>query len=302
MKPAFSYYGGKQRIAGKIIPYIHKHTVYAEPFCGGATILFRKPRPKVTNTTHYREYINDLNGLVFNFFDVLSRRGNELAERIAVYPMCEQHHRESLKICKNPEGVEELDLAIAFFVNIQQSFSNQLNTGWKRAVYSRNTGATWAKNSILFDYVERMKSVGVSNTDALKFIKQFDSPQTFFYCDPPYPGANQGHYGGYTREDFYALIDIIDKSQSNAIISCYPMDGCLDNVQSKWEIVEIEASMSSSKVDNIERSKEAVKRTGHKRTEVLYIKRSSVKPRSEILELYESGKYDCFTGKTENLI
>lgn len=69
MKPPFSYYGGKQRMASKIIPYIPKHTVYVEPFCGSATILFKKPWPNVTNTHHYREYINDTNKcLLFSMF------------------------------------------------------------------------------------------------------------------------------------------------------------------------------------------------------------------------------------------
>ena len=38
MKPFFSYYGGRQRMANKIIPLIPKHTVYCEPFSGRKTI------------------------------------------------------------------------------------------------------------------------------------------------------------------------------------------------------------------------------------------------------------------------
>ena len=62
MKPPISYYGGKQRMASKIIPLIPPHTVYVEPFAGGAAILFNKPWPSVTNRDHYREIINDTDG------------------------------------------------------------------------------------------------------------------------------------------------------------------------------------------------------------------------------------------------
>lgn len=72
MKPLLSYYGGKQRLVSKILPYIEAipHTLYAEPFCGGAALLFAKPKRIVTNTDFYREAINDINKLVTNFYRV----------------------------------------------------------------------------------------------------------------------------------------------------------------------------------------------------------------------------------------
>ena len=68
MKPLISYYGGKQRMAHNIIPLIPKHTVYVEPFAGGAAIFFLKPWPDLSDRDHYREVLNDKNGDLINLY------------------------------------------------------------------------------------------------------------------------------------------------------------------------------------------------------------------------------------------
>jgi DNA adenine methylase len=47
VKAAFSYAGGKQRMASRIVKLLPKHTVYVEPFVGGAAVLCAKPWPEV---------------------------------------------------------------------------------------------------------------------------------------------------------------------------------------------------------------------------------------------------------------
>jgi DNA adenine methylase len=46
-------------------------------------------------------------------------------------------------------------------------------------------------------------------------------PGDFFYCDPPYVGADQGHYDGYTQDDFDRLLDILSELQGNFLSSSY---------------------------------------------------------------------------------
>lgn len=232
---------------------------------------------------------------MFTFFDVLSRRGSELADRIAVYPLSEDHYYRSTEICKNSAGVDELELAIAFFVNIRQSFSNMLNAGWGRSVFGVNQPTTWSNAKYLYNYVERMSSVGISCQDALKCITQFDSPQTFFYCDPPYPGTDQGHYKGYTQEDFNELVTILSACKGSAIVSCYNQD---DRFEPRlWSKAEFSAACSARGRIGYDRSKKKDESDqNRKRTEVIYIKQSS-QPRIEIQKLYDSGKFDCFEGR-----
>ena len=199
MKPPFSYYGGKQRMAHNIIPLIPKHTVYVEPFCGGATILFQKPWPNVTNSNQYREVINDTNKHIVNFFRVLQdkEKAEKLCHMLSVTLYSEDEHKRA----KNLDDGDDVQQAWSWFVNVNCSFSNNVGRGWGRAVYGRNEAFSFInKCTRLIEYIERMRCVTVCCQDALKVIEQFDSPQTFFYCDPPYPNTDQGHYKGYTIE------------------------------------------------------------------------------------------------------
>lgn len=287
MKPPFSYYGGKQRMVSKLIPLIPKHTVYAESFGGSGALLFAKPWPRVTSTSHYHEYWNDGNELVYNFFYQLRNNGDKLCELIALTPYSETEY----EIAKDFTDCDDLEKARRFFVNIMQSFAKKLNGGWGRSVYSRNVAATWQNKINLTHYLERIMSISFSCSDALKFIDQFDSPQTCFYVDPPYPNTEQGHYSGYTAEDFDKLVGKLKTIQGSFLLSCYGNDEC----DQLFERFEFEAHCSASgenKVGN-DRSKESMSNTNKKRTEVVY-RKFSVEPRSEIKKLYASSAFDCF--------
>lgn len=282
MKPPFSYYGGKQRMASKIVPLIPKHTVYCEPFVGGAAILFAKPWPDVSNTDHYREVINDLDGDLINFFQQLRDNGEELCRQLGLTPYSEEEYR----ISKDFSNCDDMERARRYYVNIQQSFSNKLNSGWGRGKYSRNLSATWInKISCLPGYIDRMLPITISNINALKFIKDWDSPQTFFYCDPPYPSTDQGHYDGYTVEDFEALIDTLSNIDGSFMLSCYEVDGVA--IPDDWEQFSFSAAMSASFGKTLHK----------KRIETVYRKISTVPVRPELQKLYDSGAFDCFTGR-----
>lgn len=57
----------------------------------------------------------------------------------------------------------------------------------------------------------RSENAQIDNADAFKVIESHDSPDSFHYIDPPYIDSNQGHYGGYTRDDFIRLLQTLSK-------------------------------------------------------------------------------------------
>lgn len=293
MKPPISYYGGKQRMAHHIVPLIPKHTVYVEPFAGGAAVFFAKPWPNVTNTHHYREVINDHDERLINFYRVLRDHEEELVRRLSLtlYSEAEYRRAKDLSI-----GDDTIDAAVRYFVNVSQSFANKINGGWGRAVYSRNLAATWNERvARLPQYLDRMASVHIACDDALKVIKQWDSPQTFFYCDPPYPGTDCGHYKGYTVDDFRQLVDTLDACDGSFILSNYVQADV--TMPDGWERHEFKAHCAArGRVGYDRRQKMDESGQNRERTEVVWRRLAKHAPRTEILTLWGKGGFDCFTG------
>ncbi|MFM6602916.1 MAG: DNA adenine methylase [Dolichospermum sp.] len=269
MKPLTSYYGGKQRIASKVLSYFPKHTVYVEPFAGGAALLFAKPKPVVSNSNHYREVLNDKNDLLINLYRVDIEHRKELELKIQATLYSQSDHRKAIEITKNPDGYDELTKAWAFYVNINQSFVNKLNAGWATGVSSNNHSATWHNKKLrLPEILDRIKDIYVSCEDAIKCIQRWDSPQTLFYCDPPYLGTELGHYKGYTLDEFKLLCETLDNIQGSYVLSNYPQEIEPQSAQRK---VEIEAVMTAKGKTNHDKSQDAIKQENNKRTEVLWV-------------------------------
>lgn len=71
MRSPIPWHGGKSRMVKKLIKRFPDHSVYLEPFGGGASILLSKPPAKV-------ETYNDLNGKLTRFFRALRDDGDEI--------------------------------------------------------------------------------------------------------------------------------------------------------------------------------------------------------------------------------
>lgn len=271
----FSYYGGKQKIAHHIIPLIPKHTVYVEPFCGGATIFFNKPKVKV-NPSFYREVLNDTNHLIYNFFNVLRDHPRELFHKIK-YSLYSEHE---YKLSKQDYS-DNIEKAYYFYINIRQSFAKTYNSGWGRDLKGQNSASTYQnqKKNVIHSK-NRLKNCYISCSDAIKCIKNWDTPHTFFYCDPPYPETRQGHYEGYTQENFDQLIQALDQCKGSFILSCYQNIA----VPKEWEQFEFDSVMSASPNKTGER----------KRVECVWRRFPAEVPRQEILEIYKKREFDCF--------
>ena len=274
MKPLISYYGGKQRLASKILQHFPPHSVYVEPFAGGAALLFAKPVLPVTNADHYRELLNDTSDLLINMYRVAIERRDEFALKIQSTLFSQSDHRMAKAICKQPGEHSELDRAWAYYVAINFSFSHVLGEPWVMGLQGCNKLSNHHQKKLrLQSTLERLSCVAVSCEDAIRCIKRNDSPQTLFYCDPPYPGARQGHYSGYTLEQWDELCDALDNARGSYVLSNYaqPIEP-----KSAQQRIEIKATMSA-------RNKATVSaKTDYSRTEILWVCDRSANARQDL--------------------
>jgi DNA adenine methylase len=278
-KPIVSYYGGKQKLVSKILPHFPQHTVYAEPFCGGATMLFAKPYLHTGNNNNYREVINDVNDDLITMYRVAKEQPEQFFARIDATLYSQSDDKKARKILKERTSNDPLDIAWAVYLQCNMSFANCMFGGWGTSVKNHNEAITFNnRKARLKAVLERIAQTHISNEDALACLKRWDSPQTLFYIDPPYIDANQGHYAGYTREDFTNLIDTLKNIKGSFVLSCYPNDV----VPADWTRVDFAAAMSAAKRKDLDK----------KRTESIWIKDSNCQD-PYILDLYKKQRL-CF--------
>jgi len=289
MKSAFSYYGGKSKMARHVIPLLNEipHTVYCEPFCGGASVLFAKEKRSVSNNHDYREIINDTNDWVITFYRVAKLQKDDLLRLIDATLYSQSDYSKAKGILKASVEHDDLTIAWAFYVQMQMSFVNKLFAGWGSSVIGRNEAATWNnKKRSLEAALDRLADVHISSEDAIRCLERWDSPHTLYYVDPPYVGTNQGHYGGYTADDWQNLCDALDNYNSSYVLSCYPQEVEPKSAQQRLEVSTLSSASGNGKVGVDKGTFRTADEMGDRdRTEVLWVCDRSSGIRSDLVNI-----------------
>lgn len=221
---AFQYFGGKNRLARRIVPILEEipHNIYVEVFGGSAAILLNK-RPVPT------EVYNDIDGRLVNFFRVLAdpTKFEEFYRRVALLPVSRKLYYEMReRMNDDPDPVWR---AVAFFLVARQSFGGHLGHSWGYDLTAQGGlnehVAKWFRS--LRDLPElhaRFQRVVIENNDFRKVLEAWDSEETLFYCDPPYLMETRAS-GTYDHEmhteDHAALVDLLLRCRGSWALSCY---------------------------------------------------------------------------------
>lgn len=224
IKAPVCYYGGKIRMSAKIVSLIPKHTLYCEPFCGGAAVFFRKPPSEI-------EVLNDHDDFIVNFYQVLKHpsKAQKLKEMLEQTPYSRQQLKLAHYIYTTQELHNNVQKARAFWMLCNLSFSGTMGGGYKFSKKSNKNVKSFhcKKDYINKALVDRLNNVDIECRDAIAVIKSRDTKESFFYLDPPYvvdenQKVNQGHYAGYTSQDYTKLLDTLSQMKGKFLLSNYP--------------------------------------------------------------------------------
>jgi DNA adenine methylase len=184
--PPFAYFGGKTRLADRIIELLPEHHHYVEPFAGSLAVLLAKPRSRM-------ETVNDIDGDLMTFWKVLRDRPEDLALRMALTPHSRAEHQAAYDL----DTDDDLERARQVWVLLSQGRGATLRrTGWR---YYQGPASTYSFPEYLAAYVnrvpacaERLAGVSLECRDALELIDGFGKhPEVLLYCDPPYVGSTR---------------------------------------------------------------------------------------------------------------
>lgn len=198
---AFGWYGGKFSHLDWLLPLLPACHHYCEPFAGSAAVLLNRETSPV-------ETYNDIDGDVVNFFRVLRDEHEALIRAIALTPFSREEYH--LAIYENGVDISAVERARRFYVRARQTRTGLAQTAslgrWANCkntsragmsgVVSRWLGGVQALDSI----AERLLRVQIENRPAVDVIRLYDSPDTLFYCDPPYLHATRGDAKAYGFE------------------------------------------------------------------------------------------------------
>lgn len=240
MKTPITYYGGKQKLAPTIIKLIPEHTLYCEPFIGGAAVFFAKPSSAV-------EVINDVNSEMINFYRMVQNEFVDLEKEIRITLHSRSLFRKASVIYNNPDMFSEIKRAWAVWCLSQQGFAGIMDGTWGYDVSKNTTSKKIAnkRESFTEEFAIRLQNVQIECADALRIIRSRDNKDAFFYCDPPYFNSDCAHYDGYSLQDFENLLKQLASLEGKFLLSSYPSPILKEYTKANdWHKIEINQKVS----------------------------------------------------------
>lgn len=240
-----AWFGGKGHLSGWIAGQLPEHDTYVEPYGGAGSVLFAKDPAPI-------EVWNDLHGDLTNLFRVIRDDPDELERRVSLTLHSRAEYEHAVDVLNDPTITDPVERAVAFFIGMNQGFGGTYPTlgRWAKSKGQRlsngmgnNTAQWWRKVSFIDTWHERLATVQVENRDALDVIRDFDSPTTVFYLDPPYPEAERKQslnaYKHETTDDHHEkMVDLILSVEGRVVLSGYdtPLYDPLE--AAGWTVVE----------------------------------------------------------------
>jgi len=173
MKKPFAHPLGKDRQVQIFLENIPPHKVYVEPFAGGASLFWRKEPVS-------KEVLNDIDERYVFLLRFLKNASDEQLEKLKSMDYTPSEERfNKLKKLDPRDDVERAYKLI--YLNMHSYGGGMESFAHRKDERTRCGYITHPE-----DYRKRLKNTIIENEDFAKIIRKYDSPDTFFYLDPPY--------------------------------------------------------------------------------------------------------------------
>lgn len=222
----FPWFGGKQKMADRIVALFPPHNVYVDVFGGGGSVLLTKPAGRL-------DVYNDLDSGLVNFFRILRDRPLELVPLLELTPYSREEWETAREVYN--DETSDVERARLFFVIAAGSFAGfaardngAAGRGWGGERLGRmhlsRAASTANRVDHIWRFVERMRLVQIDHLDWRLCLDRYDDTDALFYIDPPYVPETR-RSGGYTHEltaeDHAELITRVLALEGVAIVSGY---------------------------------------------------------------------------------
>jgi len=240
---AFGWYGGKYSHLNWLLPLLPKTKHFCEPFAGSAAVLLnREPSPIET--------YNDIDGEVVNFFRVLRDKKDELIEAIGLTPFSYEEFVRAIKEKANP-ALSDMERARLFYIRARQTRTGLAQGAtpgrWAHCRLTSRAGIAGAVSRWLGSVeglplvAQRLLRVQIENRAAIEVIRRYDSPETLFYCDPPYPHESRGDIHAYgfemTDDEHRQLAEVLRSVEGKVALSSYRCN-LMDDLYGDWRCID----------------------------------------------------------------
>jgi DNA adenine methylase len=246
---AFAWYGGKFSQLDWLLPLLPPCRHFVDVFGGsGAVVMNRPPSPIET--------YNDLDKDVVHFFRVIRdpAKLQELLRQLELTPYSREERTMSHLSLHRPESEElgEIERARRFFVLARQTTRGQVQLHssplgiWKFTRDAMSRGMAGTVSSWMYGIdglaavAARFRTIQVENYPAIRIIELYDTPDTLFYCDPPYvqdTRETSHRRRDYTNEmsdtDHRDLAAALHRIRGRAAISGFPSQ-LYDELYGDW--------------------------------------------------------------------
>ena len=244
MNSFMSWIGGKKALRDEIIsrfPTGYKR--YIEVFGGGGWVLFHK------NPGNDFEVYNDRNPNLANLYRCVRDHPDELISELTYALNSRTDFDYIRKVMKTPTEIPDVKRAAYFYQLIRYSYASGLDS------YASQPHSMWNNFPLITNACARLQKVVIENKDFGKLIDQYDRPESFFYCDPPY-FETEDYYEdvGFTKDDHIRLADRLSSIDGKYLLSYNDCPEIRELYESRGARIE-----SISRLSNIAQRYEAGK-------------------------------------------